>query len=213
MTCDRYWRDGIVLVERGLDDPHRHGCMDCRQAHAARQELIDGLPLIGAGRTGDPGWQAKVWQRIDGESDRAPRRWRWQIGALAAACAVALWFAVGRERSAGVQIEVIAKEGDVKRSSDPHVDDRLRVRVGKTSAVWIYRAEDPILRCWPGDVSEGCTLNSDGVVAETVLSRRGKYEVIVIHVPVAPPPGKLDSDLAALTRTGVDRFRQSILVH
>jgi hypothetical protein len=51
------------------------------------------------------------------------------------------------------------------------------------------------------------------VVAETVLSRRGKYEVIVIHVPVAPPPGKLDSDLAALTRAGVDRFRQSILVH
>ena len=28
MTCERYWRDGVVLVERGLDDPHRDGCGD-----------------------------------------------------------------------------------------------------------------------------------------------------------------------------------------
>ena len=215
MTCDRYWRDGIVLVERGLDDPHRHGCMDCRQAHAARQELIDGLPLIGAGRTGDPGWQAKVWQRIDGEQDRMPRRWRWQIGgALAAACVVALWFAVGRERSASERphVEFIA-EGDVKRANDPHVDDRLRVLAGKTSAVWVYRAGQIILQCWPGDVSAACTPDSKGMVAETVLSVRGNYDVLVIDVPVARPVGKLDSDKATLTRAGVEPFNRSFLVH
>ena len=213
MTCDRYWRDGIVLVERGLEDPHRHGCTDCRYAHAARQELIDCLPLVGAGRTGDPGWQAKVWQRIDGEQDRVPRRWRWQIGgALAAACVVALWFAVGRERSERPDVTVIA-QGEVKRANDAHVDDRLRVRVGKTSAVWIYCAGRLISHCWPGDASEACTPDSQGMVAEIPLSVRGNYDVLVIDVPVAPPVGKLDTDLAALKRAGVDPFMTRIPVH
>jgi hypothetical protein len=92
MTCERYWREGILLVERGLADPHRDGCEDCTRAHASRQELIEALPLIGASDIGDPNWQAKVWQRIDGKRGHAMWRWRWQIaGALSAACIFALW--------------------------------------------------------------------------------------------------------------------------
>ena len=64
----------------------------CARAHASRQELIDALPLIGAGATGDPHWQAKVWQRLRDERPRARRRWLWQLtGAFAAACVLALW--------------------------------------------------------------------------------------------------------------------------
>jgi len=210
MTCERYWREGIVLVERGLPDPHRDGCADCTRAHASRQELIEALPLIGAGDTGDPYWQAKVWQRIDGERARAPRRWHWQLaGALTVACVVALWIGLGRVRSGDVRprIEIIPK-GTPMRSDDAHVDDRLRVTVGETSDVWIYRAGRLVLQCparqGSGQVSDQCAPDAHGMVVEMILSVPGPYQVIVTAAPVAwRPGGVLDEDRAALETAGV----------
>ena len=40
MTCERYWQDGVLLVEQGQRDPHRDDCADCRGAHAAREEMV-----------------------------------------------------------------------------------------------------------------------------------------------------------------------------
>jgi hypothetical protein len=204
MSCERYWREGIVLVERGLDDPHRAGCEDCTRAHAARQELIETLPLIGAGNTGDPHWQAKVWQRIDGEPARAPWRWRWQLaGALTVACVVALWIGLGRVRSGDerLQGESIARieiidQGVAMRSDSAHVDDRLRVTVDETSDVWIYRDDRPVLRCRARQASDGCAPVAHGMIVEMVVSTPGTYQVIVTAAPV-------DEDRAALESRGV----------
>jgi len=225
MTCERYWREGIVLVEHGLPDPHRDGCDDCARAHASRQELIEALPLIGAGETGDPHWQAKVWQCIDGERARAPRRWRWQLAdALMVACAVALLigFCRGRPNEGRPQdderspIEII-HEGAPMRSDDAHVDDRLRVTVGETSGVWIYRAGRLVLKC-PArqgsvQVSDQCAPAAHGMVVEMIVSVPGTYHVIVTAAPVAGlPRGVLDEDRPALVSAGVSYKEDTVQV-
>lgn len=223
MSCERYWREGIVLVERGLDDPHRDGCEDCTRAHASRQELIEALPLIGAGDTGDPHWQAKVWQRIDGERARAPWRWRWQLaGALTVACVVALWIGLGRvrpgtERARGepiARIEIIPAGVSMRSGTgDAHVDDRLRVTVGETSDVWIYREGLPVLRCRARQVSEGCTPDAHGMIVEVVVSTLGEYRVIVTAAPLAwPPRAGLDEDRGALERSGASYVEHIVQV-
>ena len=158
MSCERYWREGIVLVERGLDDPHREGCEDCLRAHASRQELIDALPAIGAGATGDPFWQAQVWQRLREDRPRAAARWQRQLaGVLAVACAIALWIVLGRARTgddARATLEIIER-GVAMRSRAPQVDDLLRVTAREGADVWIYRADRLVLACRPRAASPG----------------------------------------------------------
>jgi hypothetical protein len=219
MTCNRYWREGIVVVERGLDDPHRDGCEDCSRAHASRQELIEALPLVGASQAGDPHWQAKVWRRIDGEraqeQARPAWRWRWQLsGALVAVCAVALWFGIGRSREGVVrstptyevaQGPVAMRSGHSRDVCGPDgargasVGDHLLVKVGKASTVWIYREEGLVLQCRAHQESDSCKRDPDGMSVELVLSRSGAYHVLVVEDPVAAEPrGELDRDRARL---------------
>lgn len=228
MSCERYWREGIVLVERGLDDPHREGCEDCMRAHASRQELIEALPLIGAGTTGDPHWQAKVWQRIDRERGRAPWRWRWQLaGALAVVCVVALWIGVGRVRPGDerariqerqrvatlAQVDIISGGVPMRSGTgDAHVDDRLKVTVAETSDVWIYRDGRLALACPARQVSDSCAPNAHGMVVEMLLSRPGTYKVIVTATPVALPRGVLDADRAVLETAGISYVEHPVQV-
>lgn len=215
MICERYWRDGVVLVERGLDDPHRAGCEDCARAHASRQELIDALPLIGTDVTGDPFWQAKVWHRIDRPA-RAPRRWRWQFaGVLAAAAAIVLWIGVDRVRPRQERPSVaIIEIGPQKRSGDPHVDDRLQVLAGKDSDVWIYREGRLMLQCRAHQASNDCVPDADGMTIEMVLRIPGEYRVIITMAPFPlPPSGKLDEDLAALESAGPRYLDKRLSVH
>ena len=204
-----------MLVERGLPDPHRDGCEDCARAHASRQELIEAIPLIGAGHTGDPHWQAKVWRRIDDERAPAPWRWRWQLaGALALVSIVALWLGLGRSRPGDVlpRIEII--EGGVAmrsiaahdRSIAAHVDARLRVTVNETSEVWIYRLDHLVRECRAQQVANGCVMGADGMVVGLLLRDPVTYRVIIVDAARAPrPSGVLDEDLAVEDRQVVVR--------
>jgi hypothetical protein len=224
MMCERYWREGIVLVERGLADPHREGCPDCTRAHASRQELVDALPLIGAGDTGDPDWQDGVWRRIDGERAHAAWRWRWPlVGPLAVACAIALWIGLGRSGPGDPRpVFAIVAQGELMRSTSAatstsipaHVDDHLRVTVGEAFDVWIYRAGRIELQCRARQVADRCTPSSDGMVVELVLSMPEVYQVIVVK---APPVGLrlrgLDDDRAALESAGILYEEHKVSVH
>jgi hypothetical protein len=222
MTCDRYWREGILLVERGLDDPHRDGCEDCTHAHASRQELIEALPLIGEDDTGDPDWQAKVWQRIDGEHAHAPWRWRWQLaGALGVACVVALWIGLrgALPGEARPRIEIIdngvamrSKATQIGDRLSAHVDDRLRITVAETSDIWIYREDHLELQCPARQASERvperapapCVPDADGVIVDLPLMVPETYRVIITDAPFARPPrGVLDEDRGTLEAAGV----------
>lgn len=221
MTCDRYWREGIVLVERGQDDPHREGCADCRRAHTSRQELIDALPLVGGGSTGDPRWQAHVWQRIDAEQRGARRRWVWPLlGVVATACMLVLW--IGRNpfgaAMARPQVEIVPV-GDAMRSLptsvgslQASVGDHVRVSVGEASEVWIYRGEQLALRCAVHAAAPGCTPDRHGMVAEMTLDLPGMYHVLIVDVPVLPPTGAYDADRAALVDGRVVPIERTVRV-
>lgn len=219
MRCSLYWREGIVLVERGLDDPHRASCADCTRAHASRQELIEALPLIGASYTGDPHWQAKVWRRIDGGDAHRAWRWRWPLaGALTVACVMALWIGLGRTRPDDVRPRREIVAGAEAKRSEPELEfadrnDHLRVTVGESSEVWIYRGEDLMLRCRAREVSDRCAPDSHGMIVEMVLSSSGEYQVIVVDAPVAMPRGLLDKDLAALESARTKYVKWALTVH
>lgn len=238
MMCDRYWREGILLVERGLPDPHREGCADCQRAHASRDELIDALPLIGEGYTGDPRWQSNVWERIDGKPARA-LKWLWPVsGAFAVACLLLLLLSVGlvggdrpgpREENAQdslVPHEVLAivkvvpredamrsKAGNVNdRLQTARVDDRLRVSTRLTSEVWIYYAGRLISRCGPHISADRCTTDATQRMVDIQLSLLGGYEVFVLEDAVVMPSGQFHEDRAALERADIRFMHERIMV-
>ena len=239
MTCDRYWREGILLVERGLPDPHREGCTDCQRAHASRDELIDALPLIGEGYTGDPRWQSNVWERIDGKPARA-LKWLWPVsGAFAVACLLLLLLSVGlvggiqrpspqqeNAQDSLVPHEVLAivkvvPRQDAMRSKpgnvDDHlqtvrVDDSLRISARLTSEIWVYYGEKMVLRCGPHVSADRCTTDATRRTIDMRLSRLGRYEVVVFEDAVGPPSGRLHEDLASLERAGIRVLNERIMV-
>lgn len=87
MKCEHYWRDGLLRVEQGEQDPHRDACVDCRRAHAQRDQLVRALSGVGATSAGAPDWQAQVWIRIAREEAARARHSYWLAAGLAAACA------------------------------------------------------------------------------------------------------------------------------
>jgi len=72
MTCERYWRDGVVLYERGVSDLHRESCTACQDAHAVLMAMADALPLVGEDIVTDPLWKSKVLEAIDSEAAAQP---------------------------------------------------------------------------------------------------------------------------------------------
>jgi hypothetical protein len=228
MRCEHYWREGVEMVERGEPDPHRAGCADCRTAHAARCELVDVLPLIGARGRDDDQWQAGVWNQI--ARDRSRRQaWRCAGGALAAAVATTVfWLAIDRgreqpapladapavriDRDAAVappdapkklaQIEIIS--GPVAmRSTSARVGDRVRISARTGDEVRVYRDDRLMLRCSAAISAAGCIRGPAGVVGEATLATAGPYQLVVIEAASLPaevlePTGSLSKDLAAL---------------
>lgn len=204
MTCERYWREGITLVERGEPDPHRPSCEDCRRAHAARNELVYALPLIGHQADGDPRWQDRVWRRIDREASRSVLP-RCVMGAFAAACATTLfWFLWDRPAPGGEvaveglpRIEIIS--GPVAmRSTSARVGDRVRISAESDDDIRVYRAEQLMLRCSARQASTGCVRTAHGLVSETTLETAGEYQLVVIKSGTVEPAGTLATDLAAI---------------
>lgn len=71
MTCERYWREGVVLYERGVSDFHREGCHACQDAHSVLIAMAEALPLVGEDIVTDPLWKSKVLEVIDHEAAAA----------------------------------------------------------------------------------------------------------------------------------------------
>jgi hypothetical protein len=229
MTCERYWRDGILLDERGERDPHRDTCDDCRRAHRERELLVRTLPEVGAASAGDPDWQSQVWRRIARREASRARRSYWLGGALAVAgllAAIGLYLArqpqfqppapvsVAGEpvRVAGARprIEIVSSPTAMRSAhstgtvSSARVGDRVRIWVGPGSEVRIYRADRLVLRCPAWQTSPGCTPDAVGLVADAVLTAAGDYQLVTITSVNVDPAGVLDRDLAAVVDGGGD---------
>jgi hypothetical protein len=74
VSCNRYWKEGIFLVEADRPDPHRDTCPACQEAHRLRNEIVVALSQLGANIMGDRDWSARVWERIALQDRRRGRR-------------------------------------------------------------------------------------------------------------------------------------------
>ena len=217
MSCDHYWREGIVLVERGEPDPHRDTCLECRRAHEDRSHLVRSLAGVAETRTGDPGWQAHVWGRIAREDASKVRRSYWIAGGLVAGLAAAVVALVlFRVRPFGEAGERVARNAHdrprieivtgpiARRSTSARVGDSVRISVGRGQEARVYRAGHLQLRCVANRPSDGCVPDDQGMVAETTLATAGEYQLVIIRSATADPKGMLDRDLAAVVSAGGD---------
>jgi hypothetical protein len=205
MICEHYWRDGIMLVERGEPDPHRDACVVCSREHKAREALIRALPLVGGTTAGDPNWEARVWRRIARLEPPRARRWWFLGGGVATACAIVLiWWTLGRPghpEKTRPRIEVVPGEVAM-RSTSLRVGDRVRIAVKPTDEVRIYRADHLVLRCPAKSTRGGCASDTRGMVAEALLAAAGDYQLVVITAATAEPVGGFDRDLWAIVSAG-----------
>lgn len=207
MSCERYWSDGVVLVEQGVADTHRETCDDCQRAHRGRAELVAALPFVGIERTGDSLWKQKVWAEI--ERQRGGRRvGTWWIASFAAAAAVvvAVWWGWrdrgGEQVAADKRNEIEIVQGQVAmRSQAARVGDRIRVNAEAGEEVRVYRAEQLVSRC-AADAGASCRREERWLVSEIELSVAGEYAIVVLSTPAPAPLGSLDSDLAAVVTAG-----------
>lgn len=238
MRCEHYWRDGILLVERGRSDPHRDDCLDCRREHEARTSLVRALQQVGAGG-GDPRWQARVWKQIAQERARASARPAWLPWASAFAVACVLVVVVqagglleregnGTALATAPAVVDIAEQPRTLRAdttSDPKqplpasIGDHVRVWAAPHQEVRIYRGEILLGRCSAAAPrSPSCQHGGLGVVVDRALDRPGKYQLVIApsEILAAPPDGggaaSLDSDLAALIKGGVGYELRAITV-
>ncbi|HEX3762380.1 MAG TPA: hypothetical protein VHW23_26950 [Kofleriaceae bacterium] len=221
MTCEHYWQDGILRVERGEHDPHRATCDDCQQAHRERALLVRALPEVRATSSGNPDWQSQVWRRIARAETSRARRSYWLGGALAAAgaaAAVALYLTRPQQIDRTVVAAVRVADADERprvdivrgpesaRSHSARVGDRVQISVGAGIEVRVYRAERLVLRCPARQASPGCTPDAAGLIADAELTTAGEYQLVTItcRAALAAPAGALDPDLAAVVDAGGD---------
>lgn len=241
MRCEHYWRDGILLVERGQADPHRDSCLDCRREHESRGALVRALQLVGADG-GDPQWQARVWRRIEAARAAAapPRYFPAWVGAAAVACALLLFVsvtgAVHREGAddatpdqALVDIRPAAgarayrgelpSNGPAAAAAQPlnaYVGDDARIWTTPDQEVRLYRGATLIARCVPGEPAPPrCLASALGVVLVYPLDVLGRYSVLTALAGVlgpADPATSIDRDLSTLWSSSVSFQRWAITV-
>jgi hypothetical protein len=214
MSCDVYWRVGILREERGEPDPHREGCADCQREHRARDEIVRALPFLADHENGDSDWETRVWARIARQEEVRPHV-RWFVGSLVATAAVLLLasWAILRAREVprddAPVIEVTSGSLRVRAmhpgsaSSTATVGDLVTITVKPGDAVRIYHDGALVLACPPGTTSGGCVSDVRGLTAEARLEVPGAYALVVITQALAPAStGGLADDLTALVDAG-----------
>ena len=159
------------------------------------------------GREHEPpaGWEARVLA-----ATAAPRRkpwWLFATSALAFAGAAAI-LVVPHFQSPEVvafTVEAPRDPGDkVVRGVSPNVGDLVHATArGGTGyrAVWVYHDDQLVAAC-PGD--PGCRVEVDRTIADVRLRAIGVYRIVALSsiVPVAPPRGSYDADVATARDAG-----------
>lgn len=175
------------------------------------------LSHLGSEHEPPAGWEARVIAATS-----LPRRkpwWLFATSALAVAgAAVVVALFVGRPPEAvAVAFTVDApwdKGSAVVRGASPNVGDVVRATArggGGYRAVWVYRNDELVAAC-PGGA--GCRFVGDATIADVELSSIGTYRIVGLSstVPVAPPRGTFDTDVANAQEAGATYFLKSLIV-
>jgi len=212
MNCARYWREGVLLAERGEHDPHRDGCISCRREHRAREDIIHALPLVAVEARGDSGWEARVWNRIRCSESKQPERRSWRPSRIALVFAVASMgvpvclLNLSRQSLTAMRPDItFAGNGKVvMRSTSPRVGDLVRIKVLPTDEIRVYCSDNLVFRCSAHSNLPGCRTDARAMEMEAQLPASGPCRVVTIPAITAPPVGDLYRDLEAVISAGGD---------
>lgn len=204
--CDRFEAEALLRLERGEPlDEHFATCPDCREARAVYERLRQEIREVGVEEEPPPGWEARVWQRIE-ERRRRPR-WAWVLAPLgAAALAATLFFALPRTPSTPSLVQEIVGGETVVRAASAHPGDRLELHVETAGARYaelrVYRNERELLLRCPGDSS--CERDGSEIRVSLTFPSAGEYQAVLVlnDEPLAAPGKGLDSDAGAALDRG-----------
>jgi hypothetical protein len=212
-TCDRFEREGLLLVERGEPlGEHFQACPDCRAALAAYERLRFDLAAAGARYEAPAHWQARVRAAL--ASRRQRRRWRWSTllipagvaGAVAAATLLVVIHEPRSESIAALEVEIVAGGEVTRRGAAAHPGDRLHLRArtagGEHAELRVYRHDaELVLRC---STEPPCVRDGDLLQATLRLESLGTYQTLLLvsERPLPPPLAGLDRDVGAALEAG-----------
>jgi hypothetical protein len=170
------------------------------------------LSQLGSQHEPPAGWEA----RVIAATTLPPKKpwWLFATSALALVGAAVVVFSLPRPNRAAVAFALDAPwdKGDkVVRGDSPQVGDVVHATAiggGGYRAVWVYRNDELVAAC-PG--GPACRFDPDATIADVVLAS-GSYRIVALSsiVPVAPPQGAYDSDVANARDAGAD-FRENQL--
>lgn len=195
----------------GLPDP------DSDPAHA---RVRAALGQTGAALAPPPGWEQKVWARIDADEAAPPSRADapgasrrgWWLGGAALAAAAVILLVLHPWRTEPTSPP--ATGGEVASIEMPAASITFRqgaqVMRGTTAApgeTMVIRHDQPSVRVWI--YVDDTLLSSGGAAHEVVLERPGTYHVLSVASDRAAP-ATLDAALASLLRDGTSHRRTAI---
>lgn len=208
--CDRFETEGVLRLEQGLPLPeHYETCPDCIAAREAHERLRAGLAALGADDEPPPGWQARVWEKIEERKEQRKRHrgWLlWMVPALAGAAAVLIvLFLLRPTPPAAPSLVARVESGDtVRRGEEAQPGDLLRLTATTGEAPYaelrVYRNDaEMVLRC---STESPCTRQGQDLTATLVLDGIGRYTPLLLcsKKPLPPGGGDLDTD----TREALD---------
>ncbi|MFL6198642.1 MAG: anti-sigma factor family protein [Thermoanaerobaculia bacterium] len=210
--CERFENEALLLLEQGQPlDEHFSSCPDCMEARAAYDRLRERISSLGKEDEPAPGWQARVWEKIEQRKERR-RRWSpWWIApvgitALAAMAALFLLWLPGRT-PAGLRIEIEAGT-TVRRGAEAHPGDLLRLAAttggARHSELRVYRNDtELVLRC---SAEPPCSLRRGKLTASVVLDGVGRYQPLLLlsKDPLPDVASDLDADTDAALTAGAE---------
>ncbi|MFL6293014.1 MAG: anti-sigma factor family protein [Thermoanaerobaculia bacterium] len=210
--CERFENEALLLLEQGQPlDEHFSSCPDCLEARAAYDRLRERLSSLGKEDEPAPGWQARVWEKIEQRKERR-RRWSpWWIApagitALAAMAALFLLWIPGRT-PAGLRIEIEAGT-TVRRGAEAQPGDLLKLAATTGGArhgeLRVYRNDtELVLRC---STAPPCSLWRGKLTASVVLDGAGRYQPLLLlsKDPLPDVASDLDTDTDAALTAGAD---------
>lgn len=208
--CDRFETEGALRLEQGLPlDDHYETCPDCTAAREAHERLRAGIAALGAEHEPPPGWQARVWERIEERKERRRRHrpWLlWMVPAVAGAAAVLIvLFLLRPSPEAPPSLVAQIESGDtVRRGEEAQPGDLLRLSAATGDAPYaelrVYRNDaEMVLRC---STESPCTRQGSSLTATLALEGVGRYTPLLLHSekPLPEGGGDLDTD----TREALD---------